>query len=78
MEKNGAFRIDIENPLPGQPGANIHLQPMGRGASGKYYYHPESGLWMSEDGTVLGSRMASQVPESAIDKAFQYLGIPRP
>jgi RHS repeat-associated protein len=76
--KDRSFRVDIENPNPGQAGAQIHLQPMGRGASGKYYYHPESGTWIAEDGTVLSSKIANQVPQSAIDKAYQFLGVTPP
>ncbi|QKW13397.1 hypothetical protein HUT12_11790 [Verrucosispora sp. NA02020] len=78
MDKNGRFRIDVENQNPGRPGANIHLQPMGRGASGKYYYHQSTGQWISESGEVLAPRIANQVPRSAISKAYQYLGITPP
>jgi hypothetical protein len=74
---NGTLRVDVENPVPGRPGAsNIHVQFMGRGADPiKYYYNASDGTWVSESGTVLPSRVASQIPQSAINRAFQYLGI---
>lgn len=78
LDKNGRFRIDVENQNPGRPGANIHLQPMGRGASGKYYYHQNTGQWITETGEVLAPRIAKQVPQSAISRAYQYLGITPP
>ncbi|QSB16681.1 hypothetical protein JQS43_10590 [Natronosporangium hydrolyticum] len=77
-DRNGRFRIDVENQNPGQRGANIHLQPMGRGGSGKYYYHQSTGQWISESGEVLAPRIANQVPQSAINKAYRYLGITPP
>ncbi|MFG3419142.1 polymorphic toxin-type HINT domain-containing protein [Micromonospora sp. NPDC048063] len=78
LDKSGRFRIDVENQNPGRPGANIHLQPMGRGASGKYYYHQDTGKWISASGEVLAPRIAKQVPQSAINRAYQYLGITPP
>ncbi|WP_327030868.1 polymorphic toxin-type HINT domain-containing protein [Micromonospora sp. NBC_01740] len=78
LDKNGRFRIDLENQNPGRPGANIHLQPMGRGASGKYYYHQETGKWISASGEELAPKLAKQVPQSAINRAYQYLRITPP
>ncbi|GIF06913.1 hypothetical protein [Actinoplanes siamensis] len=78
MDKNGRFRIDVENQNPGKLGAKIHLQPMGWGASGKYYYHQDAGKWISEGGEELAPKIARQVPQSALNKAYQYLGITRP
>jgi hypothetical protein len=73
---NGTIRVDVENPAPGREGAaNIHVQFMGRGADPvKYYYNASDGTWVSETGQVLSSRVAGQIPQSAIDKAYQYLG----
>jgi len=49
---------------------------MGRGADPtKYYYNPSNGTWVSGAGDVLASRTAAQIPQSAINRAFQYLGI---
>jgi len=72
------IRVDVENPVPGAPGAaNVHVQFTGRGADPtKYYFDPNTGTWVSETGAVLSPRVAQQIPPSAIVKAFQYLGIP--
>lgn len=72
------MRVDVENPRPGQPGAaGIHVQFRGRGADpAKYYYNPSNGMWVSEQGAVLSPRIAQQIPQSAIVRANQYLGIP--
>jgi hypothetical protein len=40
----------------------------------RYYYNPSNGTWLSEQGQVLSPRTAQQIPQSAIDKANQYLG----
>ncbi|RAY13441.1 hypothetical protein DPM19_20485 [Actinomadura craniellae] len=74
---NGKLRIDVENPVPGKDGAaQIHVQFMGRGADPtKYYYNPSDGTWVSETGTVLSGRIARQIPQSAITKALNLLGL---
>ena len=77
--KDGSFRIDLENQNPGEPGAGIHIQFMGRGADpAKYYYNSANGSWMTENGDALSSRIANQIPQSAINKAYQYLGLQVP
>jgi Flp pilus assembly pilin Flp len=77
--RDRSFRIDLENQNPGQPGAGIHLQFMGRGADPKkYYYNPTDGSWVTEDGTELPARLARKIPQSAINKAYQYLGLEAP
>ncbi|WP_406862853.1 polymorphic toxin-type HINT domain-containing protein [Streptomyces sp. HUAS MG47] len=77
--KDNSFRIDIENQNPGKPGAGIHLQFMGRGADPtKYYYNPVDGSWVSENGAKLPAKVAKQVPQSAIKKAYQYFGMEAP
>ncbi|MFF2954939.1 Hint domain-containing protein [Kitasatospora sp. NPDC057965] len=76
--KDNSFRVDIENQSPGKPGAAIHLQFMGRGADPrKYYYEPATGNWITENGEALSSRLAKQVSESSLNKAFKYLGLNR-
>ena len=77
---SGKLRVDVENPTPGQPGtAQIHVQFMGRGADpGKYYFNPTNGTWVTEGGKVLSPKVAREVPQSAINKAYQYLGIEPP
>ena len=77
--RDGSFRVDIENQNPGEPGAGIHLQFMGRGADpAKYYYDPVGGDWVTEDGSALSSKIARQVPQSVINKAFKYFGLDSP
>ncbi|MFD3519660.1 polymorphic toxin-type HINT domain-containing protein [Streptomyces sp. NPDC058653] len=77
--KDGTFRVDIENQNPGKPGAGIHVQFMGRGADPKkYYFDPADGKFRTETGEVLSSKLAKQVPRSAIDKAYQYFGMSAP
>jgi hypothetical protein len=77
--RDRSFRIDIENQNPGQPGAGIHLQFMGRGADpNKYYYNPVDGSWMTENGDMLSPRISRQVPQNAINKAYQYFGMEAP
>ncbi|WP_456095351.1 polymorphic toxin-type HINT domain-containing protein [Parafrankia elaeagni] len=74
-----SFRVDIENQNPGHPGAAIHLQFMGRGSDAKkYYFNPSSRNWMTENSEILSSRIARQVPDSVIRKAFRYLGLDGP
>jgi RHS repeat-associated protein len=77
-DTNRTMRVDVENPSPGKPGAaGIHAQFMGRGADPtKYYYKPSDGTWVSEAGLVLSPRIAGQIPQSAINRAYQVLGIP--
>jgi len=76
---NGKFRVDIENPAPGLPAAQIHIQFMGRGADpNKYYYNPANGTWITENGVVLAPRIANQVPQKAINKAYQFFGLNAP
>lgn len=73
--KDGSFRVDIENQNPGHPGAGIHVQFMGRGADqNKYYYNPSDNTWETEGGDRLSSRIARQIPASAIQKAYKYFG----
>ncbi|RKT88528.1 Pretoxin HINT domain-containing protein [Saccharopolyspora antimicrobica] len=77
--KDRSFRVDIENQNPGQPGAGIHLQFMGRGADPKkYYYDPADGTWRTESGHTLSPRVVKQVPQRALDKAYQYFGMEAP
>ena len=67
------WRVDIEN----QGGnAGIHVQFSGpRADETKYYYRPSDGAWVSVTGQVLSTKLASLIPESALLKAFYYLGI---
>ncbi|MFI6789792.1 hypothetical protein ACIBG4_20960 [Nonomuraea sp. NPDC050383] len=76
---NRSFRVDIENQNPGQPGAGIHLQFMGRSADAKkYYFDPADKQWRTEAGDILPSQIAKKVPQSAIRKACQYFGMEAP
>ncbi|WP_242889822.1 RHS repeat-associated core domain-containing protein [Actinomadura litoris] len=76
---DNSFRVDLENQVPGQPGAGIHLQTMGRKADGrKYYYNPTSGDWVTQEGQKLSPKIARKVPQSAIRRGYQYLGLEPP
>ena len=73
------LHVDVENPNPGQPGAQIHVQFEGRGADQtKYYYDAVNGGWVSEKGNYLSQRQAALIPPSLIAKAFQFLGLMPP
>jgi hypothetical protein len=71
------WRVDIENPNPGTGAANMHFQMGGTGST-KYYYNWETGQWITEDGTVLSSRIAAQIPGSVVNRALQYFGLELP
>lgn len=76
---NRTMRVDLENQNPGQPGAGIHVQFMGRGADpNKYYYDPTNENWVTESGDQLSPRIARQIPQSVITRAYQYLGLEAP
>ena len=50
---------------------------MGNGADPKkYYYNGSNGTWVTEDGIVLSKKQARKIPQSAINKALTFLGIP--
>jgi hypothetical protein len=72
------YRIDVENPVPGKPGAaNIHIQFMGRGADpGKYYLNPETGNWIEKkSGEVLSKKQVRMIDQKYVDKALKMLGV---
>ncbi len=65
-------------------GAHVILERFGSSNSGrgadpnKYYFRPADSMWVTEDGGILSQRIARQVPQSAIEKAYQYLGLVKP
>ena len=75
-----SVRVDVENPNPGSPGsAAFHVQFKGRGAdTTKYYYNASDGTWVSEAGAVLSKKESKRIPQEAVNKAMQYLGIVTP
>lgn len=66
----GDFRIDVENPKPGERAGQIHYQTGGQ----KLFYDPESGRFVGASRTLNRQLLSNPKVQSAIAKALKYLG----
>lgn len=68
--QDGAERIDVENPNPGQRPGQIHYQD----GSGKYIYNVETGEFEGLSNTQSKQLMSKPGVQEAIEKGMKYLG----